>query len=90
VSNYRGPGRYRHYKGGVYDVIGVGLEEATLRYVVVYRPASGWPNDVPAAQFWTRPLDGFNAMVPNPAWTGRRADGVRFVSRFVPRFELMA
>lgn len=42
-------GRYRHYKGGEYDVIGVARHSETLEPMVVYRPlydASGW---------WVRP-----------------------------------
>jgi hypothetical protein len=50
------PGRYRHYKGGEYDVLGVALLEATLEPHVIYRPVHGWPDDVPAADAWLRPL----------------------------------
>jgi hypothetical protein len=42
-------GRYRHYKGGEYDVIGVARHSETHEPVVVYRPLyndSGW---------WVRP-----------------------------------
>lgn len=42
-------GRYRHYKGGEYEVIGVARHSETLEPLVVYRPlhnASGW---------WVRP-----------------------------------
>jgi hypothetical protein len=42
-------GRYRHYKGGEYDVIGVARHSETLEALVVYRPLyddSGW---------WVRP-----------------------------------
>ena len=42
-------GRYRHYKGGEYDVIGVARHSETLEPLVVYRPLdndSGW---------WLRP-----------------------------------
>ncbi len=42
-------GRYRHYKGGEYEVIGVARHSETLEALVVYRPfynASGW---------WVRP-----------------------------------
>ena len=42
-------GRYRHYKGGQYDVIGVARHSETHEPLVVYRPlynASGW---------WVRP-----------------------------------
>ncbi len=43
------PGRYRHYKGGLYDVLGVSRHSETLEPLVVYRPLyndSGW---------WVRP-----------------------------------
>jgi hypothetical protein len=42
-------GRYRHYKGGEYEVIGVARHSETLEPLVVYRPLyndSGW---------WVRP-----------------------------------
>jgi hypothetical protein len=42
-------GRYRHYKGGEYDVIGVARHSETHEPLVVYRPLyndSGW---------WVRP-----------------------------------
>lgn len=32
------PGRYRHYKGNDYEVIGVARHSETLEAVVVYRP----------------------------------------------------
>ena len=32
------PGRYRHYKGGDYEVIGCARHSETLEPVVVYRP----------------------------------------------------
>jgi len=43
------PGRYRHYKGGEYEVLGAARHSETLEPLVVYRPlynASGW---------WVRP-----------------------------------
>jgi hypothetical protein len=42
-------GRYRHYKGGEYEVIGVARHSETLEPLVVYRPLynqTGW---------WVRP-----------------------------------
>ena len=42
-------GRYRHYKGGEYEVFGVARHSETNEPMVVYRPlynASGW---------WVRP-----------------------------------
>jgi hypothetical protein len=32
------PGRYRHYKGGEYELIGVARHSETLEPLVVYRP----------------------------------------------------
>jgi hypothetical protein len=43
------PGRYRHYKGGEYEVIRVARHSETHEPVIVYRPLyndSGW---------WVRP-----------------------------------
>ena len=43
------PGRYRHYKGGEYQVIGVARHSESTEPMVVYRPLyndSGW---------WVRP-----------------------------------
>ena len=43
------PGRYRHYKGGEYEVLGVARHSETHEPLVVYRPLyddSGW---------WVRP-----------------------------------
>lgn len=42
-------GRYRHYKGGEYEVIGVARHSETLEPVVVYRPLY---ND---SGLWVRP-----------------------------------
>jgi hypothetical protein len=42
-------GRYRHYKGGVYEVIGVARHSETLAPLVVYRPLYG------AGGLWVRP-----------------------------------
>lgn len=47
------PGRYRHYKGLDYEVMGVARHSETLEALVVYRPLyndSGW---------WVRPFDMF-------------------------------
>ena len=63
------PGRYRHYKGGEYEVIGVARHSESLEPMVVYRPlykASGW---------WVRPHAMFFEQV--------RVDGAR-VPRFAP------
>ena len=43
------PGRYRHYKGRDYDVVGVARHSETLKAVVVYRPLYG------EGALWVRP-----------------------------------
>lgn len=47
------PGTYRHYKGGLYDVIGVARHSETDEKLVVYRPRYG------EKALWVRPMDMF-------------------------------
>ena len=50
---YLQPGRYRHFKGGEYEVLAIATHSETHERVVVYRPLytdGGW---------WVRPLDMF-------------------------------
>jgi hypothetical protein len=42
-------GRYRHYKGGDYEVVGVARHSETLEALVVYRPLYN------ASGLWVRP-----------------------------------
>lgn len=42
-------GRYRHYKGGEYELIGVARHSETLELLVVYRPLYD------ASGLWVRP-----------------------------------
>ena len=51
------PGRYRHYKGKDYQVIGVARHSETNERVVVYRPLY---ND---SGLWVRPLAMFTETV---------------------------
>ena len=46
-------GRYRHYKGGEYEVIGVARHSETLEPQVVYRPLYN------ATGLWVRPYAMF-------------------------------
>ena len=50
-------GRYRHYKGGEYEVYGVARHSETEELLVVYRPLYG------AGDLWVRPLDMFTETV---------------------------
>lgn len=43
-------GKYRHYKGNDYEVIGVATHSETREQVVVYRPLYG------ESALWVRPL----------------------------------
>lgn len=47
------PGRYRHFKGRDYEVIGVARHSETEEPMVVYRPLYG------DGGWWVRPLDMF-------------------------------
>ena len=69
------PGRYRHYKGRDYDVIGVARHSETLEPVVVYRPLYG------EGALWVRPYAMFVETVD--------VDGVE-VLRFAPVSASMA
>lgn len=50
-------GRYRHYKGNYYDVIGVARHSETDELLVVYRPQYGEKG------LWVRPLEMFTESV---------------------------
>ena len=47
------PGRYRHYKGNEYEVIGIAQHSETLEPMVVYRPLYG------EGGLWVRPASMF-------------------------------
>lgn len=51
------PGRYRHFKGGHYEVLGVVRHSETLAALVLYRPLE---TDV---GMWVRPFEMFVAQV---------------------------
>ena len=46
-------GRYRHYKGGEYELIGVARHSETLEPLVLYRPLYG------SGDLWVRPYAMF-------------------------------
>ncbi|QEL15224.1 DUF1653 domain-containing protein [Limnoglobus roseus] len=61
------PGKYRHFKGGEYEVIGIARHSETDEYLVVYRPLYG------DAGLFARPLTMFQERITL---------GGRTVSRF--------
>lgn len=50
-------GRYRHYKGNEYEVIGVGNHSETLEAMVIYRPLYG------EGGLWVRPAAMWNESI---------------------------
>jgi hypothetical protein len=48
------PGKYRHYKGGLYDVVGTVRHSETLEPMTLYRALYG------ALGLWVRPAAMFN------------------------------
>jgi hypothetical protein len=51
------PGRYRHFKGGEYEVIGMARHSETLEPFVVYRALYG------EGELWIRPASMFREQV---------------------------
>jgi hypothetical protein len=51
------PGRYRHYKGKFYEVIGVATHSETLEQLVVYQ------QDYGDRSLWVRPRAMFEQLV---------------------------
>ena len=51
-------GRYRHYKGGEYEVIDFGIFEPTLEEVVIYKQLHD-SDSYPAGTVWVRPQKVF-------------------------------
>lgn len=69
-------GRYRHYKGGEYDVLGIARHSETDEELVLYRPCYG------ERALWVRPLAMFLETVevngeplPRFAWLAPPGDG---------------
>ena len=50
-------GKYRHYKGNEYEVIGTAIHSETLEELVIYRPLYG------EEKLWVRPLSMWNEVV---------------------------
>lgn len=50
-----GLGKYRHYKGKLYEVLGVGTHSESLEFFVIYKPLY----EKPGSAFWIRPYEMF-------------------------------
>lgn len=90
-GGYDGPGRYRHYKGGEYEVLGLAARVETFAddetvIEVVYRSVKPAP-PLSKVAFVTRTLDDFNEHVQvgyEPSDSHEVKGGV---STFLPRFQ---
>ena len=60
------PGRYRHFKGTEYEVVGVARHSETLEEMVVYRALYG------DGGLWVRPAAMWNEIVERDGKTYRR------------------
>ena len=65
------PGKYRHFKGGEYELIGIARHSETLEPMVVYRALYGdgglW---VRPAAMWTETVDKENYHGPRFIYIG--------------------
>ena len=60
------PGRYRHFKGKEYEVIGVASHSETLEPMVVYRALYG------EGGLWVRPAAMWTEQVDREGYSGPR------------------
>lgn len=60
------PGRYRHFKGKEYEVIGVANHSETMEELVVYRALYG------ERGLWVRPASMWNELVERDGQTFQR------------------
>lgn len=56
------PGKYKHYKGKLYEVIGVANHSETLEKLVIYR-ALYESKDFGKNAIWARPIDMFKDII---------------------------
>lgn len=60
------PGRYRHYKGNEYEVIGVATHSETMEAMVIYRPLYG------EGGLWVRPVGMWNEIIEKDGKINKR------------------
>lgn len=64
------PGRYRHFKGKEYEVVGIARHSETEAPLVVYRPLYG------DGGLWVRPAEMWNETVQRDGKTHKRFERV--------------
>ena len=62
----------RHYKGGLYTVVGACVIEATLEIGILYKPCQGDSQNT----VWMRPMSAFDEIVELPDGPKRRFDAI--------------
>lgn len=60
------PGTYRHFKGALYEVVGIARHSETEQELVVYRPLSG------ERGLWVRPVAMWDETVDRDGYRGPR------------------
>lgn len=60
------PGKYRHFKGGEYELLGIARHSETLEPMVVYRALYG------DGGVWVRPASMWNETVDKDGYRGPR------------------
>ena len=60
------PGKYRHFKGGEYELLGVARHSETLEEMVVYRALYS------SGGLWVRPAAMWQEKVSREGYTGPR------------------
>ena len=60
------PGKYRHFKGGEYELLGIARHSETLEPMVVYRALYGYGG------MWVRPASMWNEIINKDGYHGPR------------------
>ena len=64
-------GKYRHFKGNMYEVIGIAKNSETLEEMVVYRALYG------DGELWVRPAEMWNETVTRDGKTLKRFEYIQ-------------
>lgn len=64
-------GKYRHFKGNEYEVIGLAKHSETLELMVVYRPLYG------EGSLWVRPLAMWNEEITRDGKIFKRFEKIK-------------
>ena len=69
------PGKYRHFKGGIYEVLFVAKDSETLQDLVVYKALYA-SSEFGTGAIWVRPLKEFDEYVNLDEVTVRRFEKI--------------